>query len=249
MLPPIFFAEPESIKDDLVVLSKDEAHHAKTVLRLKENAQVIVINGEGTAYKGTLNGAGRQKEVTVSIHNTVRNFGEPFVKVTLAAGFSEGYKFDNVVQQGTEIGVTEFVPVITEKSKIKIGNAAKAATRIKRLERVALSAVKQCRRSYCPKVAAFAEFDDFIMTVGKSPLKLIFHPDPADNNFKFKAPTSDVREVVVLVGPESGFSDEEVAKATAAGFKPVRMGPRWMRTETAAPVACAIVLNYLGELS
>ena len=249
MLPPIFYCSPESIDGDLITLSKDEAHHAKTVLRLKEHEQVVVIDGLGTAYRGTLNSSRGKKELTVSIQNIVRNFGEPFVKVTLAAGFSEGYRFDNVVQQGTEIGVSAFVPIITEKSKIKIGNQAKAAARIKRLERVALSATKQCRRSCIPKLHSFVRFNEYLDSIDKSGLNLIFHPDSAGNNFNFKEPKNDVKAVTILVGPESGFSDNEIEKAINAGFRTVRMGPRWMRTETAAPMACALILQYLGELS
>lgn len=249
MLPPIFFTPSDSIAGDLIKLPKEEAHHARTVLRLKENSQVIVVDGEGVAYKGTLNETGGRKDTIVSVHNIVRNFGETHVKLTLAAGFSEGYKFDNVVQQGTEIGVSRFIPVITEKSKIKISNQAKAMARIKRLERVALSAMKQCRRSYLPRIDAFRKLSEILENSDKSALNLIFHPDAAGNNFTVKEDSSSIKKVTVLVGPESGFTDAEVEQAVKAGFRTVRMGPRWMRTETAAPMACAVVLYYLGELS
>ena len=249
MEPFVFYAPPESVNNDLIILPKDEAHHAKNVLRLKENSQVVVVDGLGTAYRGSLSGLSGRKDTTVNVQNVVRNFGEPFVKLTLAAGFSEGYKFDNVVQQGTEVGVSAFIPVITEKSKMKMGSTSKAAARIKRLERVALSAMKQCRRSFCPTIAPFVKFDEFLKAIDQSSLNLMFHPEAAGNSYNRKEETGNFRKINVLVGPESGFSDAEVDKAIAFGFKTVTMGKRWMRAETAAPVACAVVLSWLGELS
>ncbi|HEX2897278.1 MAG TPA: RsmE family RNA methyltransferase, partial [candidate division Zixibacteria bacterium] len=223
MEPPVFYAPPESVNGDSIILPKEEAHHARNVMRLKEHAQVVVVDGLGTAYRGTLSNSKGRKELIVSVQNTVRNFGEPFVKLTLAAGLSEGNKFDYVVQQGTEVGVSTFVPVITEKSKVKMDNAAKAASRIKRLERVAMSAMKQCRRSYCPVIAPIRKLDDFLNGVDRGALNLIFHPDQSSNRLNPKDNLSEFRAVNLLIGPESGFSDMEVEKAVAAGFKTVTM--------------------------
>ncbi len=249
MEPPVFYAPPDAVKGDIVTLPREEAHHARTVLRLKEFAQVVVVDGLGTAYRGSLNGTRGRQDVTISVQNVIRNFGEPFVKLTLAAGLSEGFKFDNVVQQGTELGVSAFIPVITEKSKVKMDNPAKAAARIKRLERVALSAMKQCRRSYCPQIAPITKLEVFLNSAEKKALNLIFHPDVFANQLNKDEPISEFKSVNLLVGPESGFSDNEVEKAVAAGFKTVTMGKRLMRAETAAPIACALVLHWLGELS
>ncbi len=249
MEPPVFYAPPDAVFGGTITLPKEEAHHARTVLRLKEFAQVVVVDGLGTGYRGSLNGASGRKEVTINVQNVIRNFGEPFVKLTLAAGLSEGYKFDNVVQQGTEVGVCAFIPLITEKSKVKMGNMDKTTTRIKRLERVALSAMKQCRRSFCPRISPITKFDEFIKLVDKGALNLMFHPDESPHVLNSKGQLKEFRSVNVLVGPESGFSDDEVEQAAAAGFKTVSMGKRLMRAETAAPVACALVLNWLGELS
>jgi len=249
MEPPVFYAPPEAVKSDLIILPKEEAHHARNVMRLKEHAQVVVVDGLGTAYRGSLADPKGRKELVVSVQNTVRNFGEPFVKLTLAAGLSEGYKFDYVVQQGTEVGVSTFAPVITEKSKVKLDNSTKAAARIKRLERVAMSAMKQCRRSFCPVIAPIRKLEDFLKIVDPKSLNLIFHPDVSSNRFNPKESLDEFRSVNLLIGPESGFSDSEVDKAVAGGFKTVSMGKRLMRVETAAPVACALVLYWLGELS
>jgi 16S rRNA (uracil1498-N3)-methyltransferase len=249
MEPPVFYAPPGSLQGDSVLLSSEETHHARSVLRLRDNAQVIVVDGKGTAYKGTIESSRGKRELVVVIHNTVRNFGEPMVKLTLAAGLSEGSKFDAIVQKGTEIGVSHFVPLATEKSKVKIENEQKAKARVRRLERVALSAVKQCRRSYCPEIVPITKFSEFIKTVDKGALKLLFHPDSKSTAFKFRETAGEYKKAVILIGPESGFSRPEIEAAAAAGFQIASLGHRVLRTENAAPVACALVMNWLGELS
>jgi len=249
MEPPLFFAPPEALDNDKILLSREESHHAKSVLRLKESSPVIVIDGKGIAYFGIISDLGKQKGAMVSVHRTVRNFGEPFVKLTLAAGLSEGSKFDLVVQKGTELGVSKFVPLETEKSKVKIENPSKASSRVKRLERVALSAVKQCRRSLCPQIEPITRFSDFLGKTDKNSLNLIFHPGTLTNKLNLSNQKPEFKAANLLVGPESGFSEAEIKAATDAGYQTVSLGPRVLRTETAAPVACALTMYWLGELS
>jgi len=103
--PPVFYAPPESFEGDDVSLPADESRHATRVMRLTLGAQVIVVDGLGSAWRGTISRLGVRKPVEVRLHAEVRNFGEPAVILTLAAGLSSGYKFDTVVEKGTELGV------------------------------------------------------------------------------------------------------------------------------------------------
>ena len=183
----------------------------------------------------------------VEILATVRNFGEPMVKLTLAVGISAGGKLDQIVQQGTELVVTRFVPVITEKSKVRLDDDRRARNRVRRLERVALAATKQCRRSYRPDIATPVGLADFLTNVDDESLKLAFHPDQNAGRLADLVPGDDIKRVIALVGPESGFSDNEMELARAAGFSVVTLGERVLRAETAGPVICALVMNHLGE--
>lgn len=248
MRPPIFYAPSVQMNKEAVPLDRDESRHAIKILRLKRSAQVIVVDGLGTAYRGEVSKIARDGKVSVKIYSEVRNFGEPLVKLTLAAGLSTSYKFDSVVQKGTELGVTRFVPILTAKSKVKIDDPKRARLRQKRLEKVALAAIKQCRRAYRPLISLPIEFERFMSEVDKDELRLIF--DTSDNARPFSELEIDlsVKRACILVGPESGFEPEEREMALESGFVPVGLGSRQLRTETAGPVACALLMNRLGEL-
>jgi 16S rRNA (uracil1498-N3)-methyltransferase len=248
MQAPIFYAPPELIEGGLVRLPDDEARHAITVLRLKKSEPVIVIDGLGTAYRGTVAKISRRKAVDVAVHAAIRNFGEPSVILTLAAGLSSGYKFDNVVARGTELGVKRFVPVLTAKSKVRLDDPPRARARVTRLEKVALAAAKQCRRAYRPEVSVPVSFAEYIRETDGESLNLVFHPEPKARPLDSILGDSRPKRVSLLVGPESGFTDEEVEAAAAAGFVPVSLGCRVLRAETAGPAVVALIMHLMDEL-
>lgn len=246
MLLPLFYAPTEDIVKDTIVLPPDESKHAVAVLRLAAGDLVLVTDGLGTAWRGSIVES-TARRVTVSVLSQHRNFGEPSVRLTLAAGLSTAAKFDTLVQKGTEVGVSRFVPVITDRSKVKIEDPKKAQSKIARLERVALAAMKQCRRSYRPDIAAPESLTDFLAASDPEAVRLIFHPTADGVGLSGIRIAEGSRRLTVLIGPEAGFSDEEVALARGAGFQPVSLGERILRTETAGPVIAALVLARLGE--
>jgi 16S rRNA (uracil1498-N3)-methyltransferase len=248
MEPPVFYAPPECRDDDLIRLPDNESRHAVTVLRLSRADLVIVVDGLGTAYRGEISRIGNRRGVEVRIHSEIRNFGEPAVILTLAAALSTGAKLDAVIEKGTELGVKRFVPIISEKSKVKLDDPEKAAARTRRWERVALAAIKQCRRSYRPDISLPTGLTSFLRQADTESLRLVFHPGNNAGALERMRPPNRVKRVTLLVGPESGFTADEVRQANDAGFTTVSLGPRILRTETAGPVACALVMNMLGEL-
>ncbi|MEW6049797.1 MAG: RsmE family RNA methyltransferase [Candidatus Zixiibacteriota bacterium] len=248
MESPVFYAPPERWDGGTIELPAPEAHHAQTVLRLRAGALVTVIDGLGRAGVGEIILSGG-RHLSVRVHSEIRNFGEPMVKVTLAAGLSTGSKFDEVVEKGTELGVSRFVPIITDKSKVRLDVASKANTRVTRLEKVALAAIKQCRRSYRPVISTPTRLKQYLRETDGGSLNLIFVPDPSATPLSRVTRTGEVRRVSILIGPESGFSADEVRWAVEAGFVTVTLGSRVLRTETAGPVCVALVLQMLGELS
>jgi len=185
----------------------------------------------------------------VLVHTRHRNFGEPVVRLTLAAGLSVGSKQDTILQKATELGIKRFVPVLSERSRVKLQDPKRTLSRIKRLEKVALAAVKQCRRSYRPEIAEPVSFESFISTTDPATANLIFHQSDSATPLSAMLPDENVSRVTILVGPEAGFSEDEIAAAAAAGYRLVSLGRRVLRSENAAPVACALVMAQLGELS
>ena len=246
MQPPFFFAPPEALSDDIILLPTDESKHAVSVLRLKPGELVLVVDGLGNARRGAIDTLS-PKGTTVRVLSQHRNMGEPSVRLTLAAGLSTASKFDVLVQKGTEVGVSRFVPVITDRSKVKIEDPKKARSKVSRLERVALAAMKQCRRSYRPDIAAPITLTDFLAETDPDSANLIFHPSAEGMGLSSLDLPPQLRRLTVLIGPESGFGDQEVALAEGAGFRAVSLGERVLRTETAGPVIAALVLAKLGE--
>lgn len=247
MEPPIFYVPPENIRGDEIALPASETHHAADVLRLRSGALVLVVDGLGTAYRGEIK-LGTGKHASVQVHSIIRNFGEPGVRLTLAAGLSVGYKFDEVVDKGTQLGVVRFAPIITEKSRVKIEDPKRASSKTARLEKVALAAMKQCRRSYRPEIALPISFKRYLQEADRDSLKLIFHPSKSSGSLAEALGDKIPKRITVLVGPEAGFSPDEEQSAVSHGFIPVSLGQRILRTETAGPVACALVMEKIGEL-
>ena len=244
---PIFYAPPENISEDMIALPDAESRHAVKVMRLKRGDLVMVVDGLGMAYRGEIRTVGT-KGVGVYIHSRLRNFGEPSFRLTLAAGMSAGDKFDTIVEKGTELGVKRFVPVISAKSKVKFEEPRRIKNRVSRLERVALSAVKQCRRSYRPDISAPVSFVEYLNQFDAEALNLIFSPDDKATPLDKITITPDLKRINLLVGPESGFSPDEIEMAVKVGFAPVSLGPRILRTETAGPAVCALIMFLTGEL-
>lgn len=244
---PLFYLPPEGGVGRTIELPPTESRHAIKVLRMKKGDAAIVVDGCGMAYRGFLEKVS-SGVVTVAIHQTVRNFGEPVVRLTLAAGLSTAGKFDTVVQKTTELGASRIVPLTCAKSRVKLDDPKRAESKRNRLEKVAVAAMKQCRRSVRPRIEAPMSVSDFLHGPREYDVGIIFDPRPAHASLADVLGQSGVRNVAMLVGPESGFSPEEVSVARSAGFHVVGMGTRILRTETAAPVACALVMGALGEL-
>jgi 16S rRNA (uracil1498-N3)-methyltransferase len=169
------------------------------------------------------------------------------VRLTLAAGLSTGSKFDAVIQRGTELGVSRFIPLLTEKSKVAVDEPKRAKAKVTRWRRVAMAAMKQCRRSYIPEIAVPTGLQSFLEQHESSDLGLIFHPGKAGKPLSEVGLNDSSKRVTLLVGPESGFSEDELDMARDAGIAPISLGPRILRTETAGPIVVALVMARLGE--
>lgn len=218
-------------------------------MRLGPADMVVVIDGLGTAYRGEIESIDPKGNLTIRPHATLRAFGEPSVKLTLAAGLSTASRFDTLVQKGTELGVSRFVPVISDRSKVRIETESKAKAKVGRLEKVALAAAKQCRRSYRPQISSPVSLAAFLDETDGEAVNFVFHPGhPAAGLAEVLKADDNTRRVSLLVGPESGFSNDEVEAALASGFTMVSLGPRILRAETAGPVAAALAMAILGEL-
>lgn len=246
---PIFYAPPENFREEIIELPSDEGHHLRRVMRLGKSDAVIVIDGTGTAFKGEVDHFDGDK-VFCRWFSQLRNYGEPHFHLTLAAGLSTGYKFDEVVQRGTEIGVSRFIPVITARSKVNLDEEEAAQKKIVRWRKVALAAAKQCERSLIPTIENVIDFEQ-VFDRGKSPGRTFIFAPTEDamtlDRVDFAEEGKRFNNFTLITGPESGFGREELELAKERRATVLSLGKRILRTENAAPIAAAVVMYLLGE--
>ena len=231
-----FYSPPDHIVNNAVHIDGEEFAHLTHVMRKKEGDEICVVDGRGHAYDVRLITINKKQAEGVIIASRAGDH-EPAISVTLAAGILKNpSKFDFLVEKTTELGVKEIIPLTTDRT---IPDHAKTD----RWQKLALAAMKQSGRSYLPVVKDLQSLDDVLDGKNSFDLKLIAHEkemqSPATAQLREKA----YRSVLILIGPEGGFSDEEVKQCMKAGCIPFYLGERRLRTETAAIVATALTIR------
>ncbi|HEX7572882.1 MAG TPA: 16S rRNA (uracil(1498)-N(3))-methyltransferase [Bacteroidota bacterium] len=229
-----FYAPPGSVTPPTLTITGSEFTHMTHVMRMREGDAIRVVDGDGNSYDALITSITRQ---AASCRITARTQGlhEPARALTLAAGMLKNpSRFDYLVEKASEIGVVRIVPLLTERT---IPRHAKT----ERWQKLCVAAMKQSGRCVLPQILEPVTFREFISSCEPRALKYIPHEQAEIPLSTSRIPRDG--PAVVCIGPEGGFSDEEVAGAQEAGFQPVSLGTRRLRTETAALVACAIVLQ------
>jgi 16S rRNA (uracil1498-N3)-methyltransferase len=236
------------VREDELILRGDEAKHLTHVLRAKVGDVFFAIDGTGRKFRSVIQ-AIDGKSVTAMISSITRLENEPFAQVTLAQGICRPNKMDDIIEKGTEVGVVSFCFYYSEKAYSRMVEEPGTARKIIRLERVARAAAKQCKRSLIPSVEPLMPYADILHLRNEYEMALVaaMHPSsrPLGNQI---GGTANLKKILLLVGPESGLTDDEIMAAVNAGFLPITFGPRRLRTETAGVIFPALVLSYLGDL-
>ena len=243
----VFYALPDDIIGEWITITGDEAHHLKNVMRAGKGDTIMVVDGIGNGYKSVIEKAS-PKQMSCRVLSQVRHFGEPMIHVTLAAGLSTGYKFDEVIQRGTELGVSRFIPLQTEKSRVKIESDRREKAKLTRWNKVAVASMKQTGRSFLPVIDPISECADVLTTPSDAGMKILFDSTHGSRSLADLELSSDVKEYTLFVGPESGFSRAEIELAKESDCVVVSLGRRVLRTQNASPVAVALLMHVLGEL-
>lgn len=244
-----FFVPPETVAQDTVHLTGALARQIRGVLRLRPGEQVVLLDNSGWEYRVTLT-AVSPGEVLGEIRGRSVRANEPRTKITLYQSVLKGDRFEWALQKGTEIGVSEFVPVIA--SRCILQNLGDAAAKFARWQRVILEAAEQCGRAKFPALLPAVLFPAACERAGAmGGLALI--PWEGETAFSLKwmlRPEAGERpfSVSLFIGPEGGFSADEVALADRYGVRAITLGPRILRAETAGLVAASAILYDLGDL-
>jgi len=236
---PRFYLDAPLRAGSSVALPEDSAHHALHVLRVRTGDEVTLFNGRGGEYAARVAAIERRRLlVDILEHHAVER--ESALKVTLVQGVSSGERMEFTIRKAVELGVAEIQPVLAAGSVAR-PRGERAASRQAHWQRIAISACEQCGRNRIPVVHPLMPAAD---TVERGPgTKVLLSPrsELAFSRVKF------AEAVILAAGPESGFNAEEEEAFLASGFVPVKLGPRVLRTETAALAALAALNALKGD--
>ncbi len=234
----LFYTAPADCSITTVILRADEFHHCTRVLRKRIGDEVMVTDGAGNLYRTTI--AQIENDFAVArIVDVQKNYHESSLRLTLAIGLLKNpSRMELAVEKCTEIGVETFIPLHTSRvisHKVKIN----------RWNNIVLAAMKQSCRTILPSVSLIQQFETMLAASSHFGVKLIAYEavENSTNILSVMNKNAGASSAIVCIGPEGGFTEEEVRQAMAAGFVPVSLGQRRLRSETAAVVAASLILS------
>lgn len=238
--PPRFFITPEQVRGPSITVTGDDLRHIRTVLRKQPGDLLTLLDGKGGEYTVRITAIGKTEVVTEIVDRKARP--APCPRIVLGQGIAKADKMDWIVQKATELGVWSIVPLVTERTIVKVKDEEK---RVARWQKIAREAAMQSGRAEIPQVERISSFKDFLMTPDRDPMTILLMPweegtRPIKEVLRSRP---DARNVVVLIGPEGGFSQAEADSAHSKGFELVSLGPNILRTETAS-LAVLSMIDY-----
>jgi len=242
-IPRIYTDQP-LYPDREVLLPEQAGEHVARVLRLERGHPLILFNGDGREYDATLATLAK-RAVTAEVIDVRDADREAPLRLTLAQGIARGEKMDWILQKATELGVARIVPVVTERTEVKL-DEERAGRRVAHWSQVIAGACEQSGRNRLPEIELPQRLDRWLGELGDTPaLRLALLPN-GDSTLR-QLPQMD-NGAILVVGPEGGLSDHDVALLKQAGFLGLRLGPRVLRTETAGLTALAALQALFGDL-
>lgn len=242
-----FFVSPEQIQGRQVIITGPDVKHINRVLRLNVGDRITIADGSGKIYNAQIVKTGRN-EVNCLLSGESMLDPEPDLKVTLVQGIPKGDKMDGIIQKSVELGVARIIPLLSERVVVHL-KKDKAFRRQERWQRISLEAAKQCRRAVVPVVGEPINFRGVFEQVQKGVPALMLWEE--EKKLALKTVLKGLfspKAIFVFIGPEGGFSLDEVKAARENGVVTVSLGPRVLRTETAGPACLSIILYEFGFL-
>lgn len=239
--PRVFLSQPFP-EHRVCELPSEAAHHVVRVLRLAEGDALVVFDGEGREAPATITRA-LKGAVTVSLGPSVEVSRESPLDISLAQGISSGERMDLTIQKAVELGVRAIQPLATERSIVRL-EGERAARRVAHWQAIAVAACEQCGRNRVPAVRPVLRLDAWLAGLAPGRRHVMLDPLAGTGLAALGRPEAGM---VLLAGPEGGLAPREREMALGAGCAPVRLGPRVLRTETAALAAIAAAQSLWGD--
>ena len=241
-----FFVEPSQIGEKEIVITGPDVNHIRNVLRMRAGEELLAADGQGSEYRCILREL-QDSAIRAEICRKLSGSAELPSRITLFQVLPKSDKMDLIIQKCVELGVFRIVPVTTKRTVVKL-DAKKEESRRKRWTAVSESAAKQSGRGIIPEISGVQSFREAVEEAGELDVCLIPY-EKAENMARTREILSGIpagASIGVFIGPEGGFEEEEVKEAMEAGARPITLGRRILRTETAG-MAVLAMLGYLLE--
>ena len=225
--------------NQIIILDEFASHHALRVMRVKVDDFLVLFNGDGFEYRGRVSDINK-KTINVEILSKEKNNSESPININLFQSISSNEKMDMVIQKATELGLSSIQPIFTSRSTIKL-SMDRTKKRLIHWKQVSISACEQSGRSKIPTIKSPIGFDQISEGIKTNSLNLLLHPDNLEESSNL--PNEYSGDINVFIGPEGGFSQDEVLLLKKQNCINIQLGPRILRTET-APLAIIAILQY-----
>ena len=240
-MPPRFLADSIDLASSTGRLSADEARHLSQVLRLDIGDEIAVFDGAGREFLARVNEVDRNG-ATVRLLEPIEPAAEPAVRLTLAQAYLKGEKMDDVVRDATMMGVTVIAPLVTE-------HTVRHPRTHDRWKKIAVSSAKQCGRAVVPAVGAGTAFADWLPVDTSAMRLMLVEPSASVEGHPVSTLAGDrPASATLLVGPEGGWSGDEIESAGRAGYVPITLGRRTLRADAVPVVAIGLLQFVWGDL-
>lgn len=243
-----FFTPSYMFSDTHAKIEGEDVKHIYKVLRVKSGEKVVINNLEGEEFLGEVEEVNKQ-EVSIKILEKLKINNESNLKITLFQGMPKATKMDLIVQKSVELGVSEIIPTITDRVDVKLKGDFK---KLDRLNKIALEACKQSKRTLIPKVLEPLNFKEVLDKIDDLDLMVIPYENATGYGIRAMVNSIENREniktVGIMVGPEGGFEESEIEALKEKGAHIVTLGPRILRTETAGFTCTSLIQYELGDL-
>lgn len=241
-----FFVESEQIGPEQATITGPDVNHIRNVLRMKPGEPVRISDGRGSCYDGVIDTL-LGDEIVVRLSGEKIESTELPVETVLFQGLPKSDKMELIIQKNTELGISAIVPVSTSRAVVKL-DEKKADSKVKRWNGIAEAAAKQSKRTLIPEIRPVVSFKQALLEASAFDIKLMPYENAEGMAFTRKC-ISEINpgaRVAIFIGPEGGFSEEEVEAAREVGFVPITLGRRILRTETAG-MSVLSMLSYALE--
>ena len=226
-------------------ITGQDAKHIFKVLRKKRGDNIAITDGNGKDYNSIILNA-TPESIEIKIIEESDSITESFIDITLGSGMLKDKKMDFVLKHITQLGVKKWIPFFCERS-IPSPNIIKMEKRKKRWESIAKESLKQCNRSCLPEISEPLNFETLIKQSENHDLKIAFW-EKSGQKIKTLQNSVSPKKIIILIGPEGGFSKKEILMAREKGFLSYSLGPRTLRAETASIASCTLIQHLFGDI-